>query len=784
MGEQLTILTCAKPLVMAKRWRVDGGIEQYSKAKHFTVELVDVGNIREVSEQLSKLERQRRACVIRGAPVPGLKLDQPVLRRSSNFDDMPRHVLMIEVDGYETLGASPLADPISAIKEYVSVALPECFDGVTFHWQLSNSAGHFSKGDTLRAHLWFWLSTPYSSAALKDWATRLNLELDRSVFNRVQVHYTSAPLFEDGVADPIARRSGLILGDRDEVDLKIPGGEPVFQSVRPVSPRKANLALADPRADWLEENWPTHGRTPNGALVLTCPFEHEHSSGRRGDSSTVYMPAGTGGHVLGHYKCSHNHCLGRSGTDFDEAVGYDGSPVLDRADPLTNSRVMADIVFTDAGRRTLIRTQGEWFQYTGARYEELSDEEMRGEAWRFLGAAQRSTKNGLVPFQPSMQHVTGVADALRSVLNVNVDREPSWLPGVAGPDARQLVSLENGLLDLTTRKLWPHTPEFFTRNTLPFPWSATHKPPRRWLEFLDEVFNGDKEQIDTLQEIIGYLLTPDTKQQKIFLILGPKRSGKGTIARVVEGLLGATNIASPTLNSLTTEFGLQPLIGKLLALVSDVRISAQMNKQAAIERLLMISGEDSVTVNRKNRDQWTGHLLSRFLIMSNELPSLPDAAGALTGRFLLLETQRSFYGNEDPNLGSQLAAELPQILRWAIDGFDRLNARGHFLQPRGGRAQLDALVALNSPISTFVEAFCDLGAGQAPLEKLFAVWSHWRESLDQSPGNVDLFSRYLTSNYPELRRRRPRDAAGVQRMVLQGIRLKPDAAGRALLDNI
>ena len=778
--EHLTILRCAKPLVMAKTWRADGSVESYSKAKNFTVDLVEVSGIRELSEHLTKLERERRACVIRGKPRAGQDMNGPVLRRMSNFDDVPGHAVMIEVDGFDPVGDSPLSDPIGAIREYIEVALPECFVGVTFHWQLSNSAGHPSKGDTLRAHLWFWLATPHSSAALKRWAESLALELDRSVFHPVQDHYTSLPMFDPGVSDPIPCRSGLIVGDRDEVDLEIPAEEVGVDRSRPRLLRSVDPGVADPRAEWLEQNWATHGRTPSGALIITCPYDEEHTSGRRGDTSTVYLPAGTGGHALGHYKCSHDHCGGRSQAEFDEAVGYEGAPVLDRADPLTNSRVMANLIFTDRGQRTLVRTQGEWLRYTGARYAELSDEELRSDVWKFLGAAQRLNKDGVAPFQPSMQQVTGVADALRSVLGVNVDREPSWLPGSSGPDARHLVSLENGLLDLARRELRPHTPGFFTRNTLPFGWSAECRPPARWLEFLKEVFNGDREQIRTLQEIFGYLLTPDTSQQKIILILGPKRSGKGTIARVVEGLLGAQNIASPTLNALTTEFGCQPLIGKLVALVSDVRISSQMNKQAAIERLLMISGEDSVMINRKNTGYWTGHLPIRFVIMSNELPVLPDAAGALTGRFLLLETQCSFYGREDPTLGDQLAAELPQILRWAIAGFDRLNARGRFIQPEGGRAQLDALTALNSPITTFVETFCDLGSGQASLEKLYATWSAWRESLDQTPGGSDQFSRNLTANFPGLGRHRPRDKTGAQKLVFQGIRLKPDAAGKAM----
>ena len=81
-----------------------------------------------------------------------------------------------------------------------------------------------------------------------------------------------------------------------------------------------------------------------------------------------------------------------------------------------------------------------------------------------------------------------------------------------------------------------------------------------------------RETIETLQELFGYLVIGDTSQQKMFLVVGPKRSGKGTIARVLKGLLGAHNVAGPTLSSFATNFGLAPLIGKSVAVISDARL--------------------------------------------------------------------------------------------------------------------------------------------------------------------------------------------------------------------
>src|SRR5690606_33425381 len=98
----------------------------------------------------------------------------------------------------------------------------------------------------------------------------------------------------------------------------------------------------------------------------------------------------------------------------------------------------------------------------------------------------------------------------------------------------------------------------------------------------------DPEAIQTLQEWFGYVLTPWTALQKMLLLVGPKRSGKGTIGRILSAMLGAHNVAGPTLSSIGMNFGLSPLLGKLLAIISDARMSGRVDQAIVTERLLSI----------------------------------------------------------------------------------------------------------------------------------------------------------------------------------------------------
>jgi putative DNA primase/helicase len=130
---------------------------------------------------------------------------------------------------------------------------------------------------------------------------------------------------------------------------------------------------------------------------------------------------------------------------------------------------------------------------------------------------------------------------------------------------------------------------------------------------------------------------------------------------VLTALIGRRNVCGPTLNSLGGEFGLAPLIGKPLGIISDARFVGR-NGNVVVERLLSISGEDTLTVNRKYRDQWTGKLPTRLHVISNELPKLGDASTAIVGRIVLLMLSRSWLGRQDHDLEPALHAELPGIL--------------------------------------------------------------------------------------------------------------------------
>ena len=158
-----------------------------------------------------------------------------------------------------------------------------------------------------------------------------------------------------------------------------------------------------------------------------------------------------------------------------------------------------------------------------------------------------------------------------------------------------------------------------------------------------------------------------------------------------------------------TNFGLEDLIDKPLAIIADARSSGRASPET-LERLLNISGEDNLSIDRKHRPHWNGVLPTRLVILSNELPRFGDASGAIVGRFVTLTLTQTFLGREDHALQSRLLAELPGILRWALKGLDRLVRNNRqFTAPKSSEQTVRTMHDLISPMHAFLRDRCEYG---------------------------------------------------------------------------
>ena len=549
----------------------------------------------------------------------------------------------------------------------------------------------------------------------------------------------------------------------------------------------ALAALSDVRlegyGDWLKIGMALHAVDPS-LLMLSTWDSRSRSSSKYADGACVEKWSsfnGDGGGVgvgsLCHW-ADQDSPGWRAQYRANGATHKQTTPNEAPDDPHRLARLFIDQRGTSStGELTLRYWCDEWWLWDGFAYRTISPAELRADLAAIIKREFDDLKvNELAKPReaeepsPTVKKVTtglltNVTLALSS-LSILSSRilQPSWLTHEDEPfPANEVFATRTGLIHIpsliagTPSTLQP-TPQFFSAGAVDYGFVSDAECPE-WLRFLKSLWPDDPQSIASLQEWFGYLLLPDTRQHKILLLIGPPRSGKGAIGRILKRLIGERSFATPTLSSLASPFGLWPLFGKSVALIPDARLSGRADAIATTERLLSISGEDPQDIHRKCLPTITGVKLPvRFVLMTIELPNLQDSSGAFSNRVVMLRTTQSWLGKEDKHLDARLQSELSGILNWSINGWQRLQERGRFRQPDSALELLADLSDLTSPISMFLRERCKIEIGEeASVEELFEAWLNWcAEHGRNKPGTQQAFGRDLHAKVTTLTIKQPR----------------------------
>jgi putative DNA primase/helicase len=307
-----------------------------------------------------------------------------------------------------------------------------------------------------------------------------------------------------------------------------------------------------------------------------------------------------------------------------------------------------------------------------------------------------------------------------------------------------------------------------------------------FLAWLREIFADHGEDLDKAIELLqmwyGYCLTSDTSQQKMLVLTGPSRSGKSTIEKVLRCLLGQDNVAGIRLSSFQEQFGLSTLIGRQLAVMGDVRVG-KSDRGEITQKLLSVIGEDVLDIDRKYKTPISSKVNAKLMLIGNEVPSLYDESGALRARYALLETTRSFKGNEDVGIEKRFFAEAEGILLWAVEGWRKLRKGQKFPVLGLAETYLEILSDDTAPVSSYVGERLvvadrgDVDDTWASSEGLYVDYTWWCGEAGRQPFARATFFKKLRAELPFLRPSRRRveiDGERKQAQGYAGVSVKPN----------
>lgn len=386
--------------------------------------------------------------------------------------------------------------------------------------------------------------------------------------------------------------------------------------------------------------------------------------------------------------------------------------------------------------RYLRRVSQDYYRFDGRVWRPVDKDTLRAELTQAMLAAE-----------PQDSWISGTMNVIASMVHGSEDMLGEW----PGRDTNNVIVYQNGILDLTTDQFEAHTPDYFTTNIMPYDYDPTAQCIR-WSQFLWEIFEGDQQRVDLLQEWLGYCLVRDYSFHKILLLIGVKRSGKSTIGRILRKLVGEVNYTGMGLEDLASDENLNGLRNKLVAFDGDAHSVSPKNQGIVLTRAKKISGNDDVNFQRKYLSSLSVRIPTRLTIAANNMLSFIDDSGALTGRLMPLPLNVSFYGREDTDLENKLTAEISGIANWAIAGLKRLRANNRFTEPDISREEIDAIADRYSPLLRFAEDVLVFDSEQrVTTEALFNAYSLWCRTQGQRPGTQASLTANIRNTFRERR---------------------------------
>lgn len=331
-------------------------------------------------------------------------------------------------------------------------------------------------------------------------------------------------------------------------------------------------------------------------------------------------------------------------------------------------------------------------------------------------------------------------------------------------DLNGLINLQNGILNIKTRELIPHSHDKGFQYVLPYSYDPDAIAPR-FSQFLDEVTGGDKQLRAILEEYGGYALSGDEYwEHKALVLVGEGKNGKSKFINALRYVAGDDNYSSVSLREMNNVNMRQLMEGKLFNVASELGKSdlretdvfKKLTEGAALEVKMMWHQPYMIT----NR--------AKLIFATNTIPAASDDSYGFLRRLILVPFDQTFEGEkEDQFLDAKFKAELPGIFNIFLEGYQRLCSQKGFTKSKVTEELNNAYAETNNTVSLWLSETDMVKVNElngsctfVTTEDLYAQFVMWCETMSQAQKNKGLafteFSRAFARAIPKGKERASR----------------------------
>jgi phage/plasmid-associated DNA primase len=205
-------------------------------------------------------------------------------------------------------------------------------------------------------------------------------------------------------------------------------------------------------------------------------------------------------------------------------------------------------------------------------------------------------------------------------------------------------------------------------------------------KYMNDWFPADKSVVRMLLRFMGYAMTTDYSKQKFCFFYGPTRAGKGSIARLLCGMIGSGNYCSGDYTMLDNTFKTIGIHNKLCVCFEEVEGSAgeHEKRMGYLKKLL---GGERVMFEAKYGQPFEDDVTAKFILQSNEPPNYQDKGHAVRSRMIVVGFERSFEAENEVDPAAEiLKAEAGAVATLSAIAWSRARREKQPFYLEGSRA--------------------------------------------------------------------------------------------------
>jgi putative DNA primase/helicase len=231
-----------------------------------------------------------------------------------------------------------------------------------------------------------------------------------------------------------------------------------------------------------------------------------------------------------------------------------------------------------------------------------------------------------------------------------------------------LLGVNNGVINLRAGSLRTKTQSEYITKQAPVTFNPDASCPK-WLRFLDQVMDSNKDMIEYLQRIVGYSLTGITTEQQLFFLYGFGANGKSVFVNTIQDLLGDYAMQTPVSTLMTKNKGsvnndVARLRGARFVATTETEEHSKFNES----EIKLLTGGDMITARFLKKEFFEFRPEFKLWISGNHKPVPGDGYG-IWRRLILIPFDVVIKEKDiDRELPTKLRKELTGILNWAIKG--------------------------------------------------------------------------------------------------------------------